>query len=76
MFTKTLIAAALVMPALALSSTAFAGGTYQGGPKSGLWTNSPSQTVETNKPYAQIGQSTTNRHIYRGGPNSPVLHGR
>jgi hypothetical protein len=69
MFTKTFIAVALVVPALALSSTAFAGGTYQGGPKSGLWTNSP--TVETNKPYAEIVSPTSNRQIYQGGP-----HGR
>ena len=36
MFTKSLIAAALVVPAFALSSAAFAGHVYQGGPKSGL----------------------------------------
>ncbi len=36
MFKKSLIAAALVVPAFALSSAAFAGQVYQGGPKSGL----------------------------------------
>ncbi len=74
MSTKILIAAALVVPALALSSTAFAGGTYQGGPKSGLWNNSP--TVETSKPYAEIVQPTDNRHVYQGGPKSTIPHGR
>ncbi len=66
MLTKTLIAAALVVPALALSSAAFAGSTYQGGPKSGLWTNTPS--VQTNTPYAEVVQPTVNRPIYQGGP--------
>lgn len=74
MFTKTFIAVALVIPALALSSPAFAGGTYQGGPKSGLWTSSP--TVETNKPYAEVVSPTSNRHIYQGGPKSTIPHGR
>ncbi len=75
MSTKTLIAVALVVPALALSSTAFAGGTYQGGPKSGLWNNN-SPTVETNKPYAEVAPATNNRHIYQGGPKTTIPHGR
>ena len=73
MSTKTLIAAVLIVPALALSSSAFAGGTYQGGPKSGLWNNSPS--FETKTPYAEIVQPT-NRHVYQGGPKTTIPHGR
>ena len=48
MFKKSLIAAALVVPAFALSSAAFAGQVYQGGPKSGLSASAP--TFEANKP--------------------------
>ena len=73
MFTKSLIAAAL---AVALSSAAFAGQTYQGGPKSGLWTNTQSQSFEANKPYAQDLATRTGNQIYQGGPKSAIPHGR
>lgn len=79
MFTKTLIAAAVAVPAFALASTGFAGPTYQGGPKSSIAIGAPNQTVETKKPYAEYvptKRSGTNAHIYQGGPNSPVPHRR
>ena len=56
MFRKSLVAAALVIPALALSTASFAGQAYQGGPKSGVSTigkASGAQPFEANKPYAQ-----------------------
>lgn len=71
MFAKSLIAATL---ALALSSAAFAG-TYQGGPKSGGWTNASSRSVEVNKPYAQ-DVSGRGGHVYPGGPKTTIPHGR
>lgn len=77
MLTKTLIAAALAIPALALSSAAFAGQVYQGGPKSGISRNV--QTVEINKPYAQLVPGTrvgTSTHVYQGGPKSTMPHGQ
>ena len=84
MFMKSLIAAALVVPAIALSSAAFAGQAYQGGPKSGLTTNTHS--FEPNKPYAQdVGKpyaqdlnarTGKHMHIYQGGPQTSVPHGR
>jgi hypothetical protein len=75
MFIRTL---ALVIPAIALSGTAYAGAVYQGGPKSGIPMAATSQ-IEINKPYAQYVPGTpvnTNRHIYRGGPQTGVPHGR
>ena len=77
MFTKSLIAAALVVPALALSSAAYAGPNYRGGPKSGITTSTP--TFESNKPYAQFVPDTrpsTNRHVYQGGPKTAIPHGQ
>jgi hypothetical protein len=74
MFKKSLIAAALVVPAIALSSAAFAGQTYQGGPKSGL--TARVQTFEANKPYAQDVSARTGKHIYQGGPKTVVPHGQ
>ena len=74
MFKKSLIAAALVVPALALSSAAFAGQAYQGGPKSGLSTNA--QSFEANKPYAQDVSARAGKHIYQGGPRTVVPHGQ
>ena len=75
MFIKTLIATALVVPALALSSMAFADPVYRGGPKSGIWTSA--RTFESNKPYAQnvpAARTTTGKHIYQGGPKTVVPH--
>jgi hypothetical protein len=69
MFTKSLIAAAL---AVALSSAAFAGQAYQGGPKSGLTVRV--QSFEANKPYAQDVSARAGKHIYQGGPNSAITH--
>ena len=71
MFTKSLIAAAL---AVALSSAAFAGQAYQGGPKSGLSTNA--QSFEANKPYAQDVSARAGKHIYQGGPKTATPHGQ
>ena len=74
MFKKTLMAAALVVPALALSSAAFAGQVYQGGPKSGL--TATSQSFEANKPYAQDVSARASQHSYRGGPKTVNPHGQ
>ena len=74
MFKKSLIAAALVVPAIALLSAAFAGQTYQGGPKSGQSTNA--QSFEANKPYAQDMTARASKHIYQGGPRTVVPHGQ
>jgi hypothetical protein len=74
MFKKSLIAAALVVPALALSSAAFAGQAYQGGPRSGLSTNA--QSFEANKPYAQDLNARAGKHIYQGGPKTVIPHGQ
>jgi hypothetical protein len=71
MIKKSLIAAALVVPAFALSSAAFAGQVYQGGPKSGLSASAP--TFEANKPYAQFvpdNRAATSKHTYRRGPKT------
>ena len=76
MFKKSLIAAVLLVPAVALSSTAFAGQVYQGGPKSGLSTNAQSQSFEANKPYAQDFTARAGNHIYQGGPKTTTPHGR
>jgi len=75
MFKKSLIAAALVVPAFALSSAAFAGQVYQGGPKSGLSASAP--TFEANKPYAQFvpdNPTATSKHTYRRGPRTVIPH--
>lgn len=78
MFTKTLIPAAVVISALALSNAVYAGPVYQGGPKSPV-ANAPTQTFQTNKPYAQYAPGTqvgVKDHIYIGGPKSPIPHAR
>ena len=75
MFKKSLIAAALVVPAFALSSAAFAGQVYQGGPKSGL--SASAQTFEANKPYAQFvpdNRAATSKHTYRSGRKTLIPH--
>ena len=75
MFKKSLIAAALVVPAFALSSAAFAGQVYQGGPKSGL--SASAQTFEANKPYAQFvpdNRAATSKHRDQGGPKTVKPH--
>jgi len=75
MFKKSLIAAALVVPAFALSSAAFAGQVYQGGPKSGLTASAP--TFEANKPYAQFvpdNRAATSKHPYQAGPKTVKPH--
>ena len=75
MFKKSLIAAALVVPAFALSSAAFAGQVYQGGPKSGLSTSA--QTFEANKPYAQSvpdNRAATSKHTYQRRPKTVISH--
>jgi hypothetical protein len=75
MFKKSLIAAALVVPAFALSSAAFAGQVYQGGPKSGLSASAP--TFEANKPYAQFvpdNRAATRQHRYQAGPKTVKPH--
>ena len=74
MFKKSLIAAALLVPAVALSSAAFAGQAYQGGPKSGLTVRV--QSFEANKPYAQDVSARTGKHIYLGGPKATGQHGK
>ena len=77
MFTKSLIAAALVVPAFALSSAAYAGPVYQGGPKSGI--TATAQTFEANKPYAQAvpnNRAVAGKHIYQGGPKTVTPHGQ
>jgi hypothetical protein len=78
MFTKTIIAAALVT--LASSGAVYAGLVYQGGPKSNSTMSvAPSQTFEIKKPYARYEPGTpvrTNRHIYRGGPKADSSHER
>ncbi len=71
MFTKSLIATAL---AVALSSAAFAGQAYQGGPKSGL--TASAQRFEVNKPYAQDVSARAGVHVYPGGPKTTIPHGR
>ncbi len=75
MFKKSLIAAALVVPALALSSAAFSQ-AYQGGPRGGLATRT--QTVDS-KPYAQFvtdSRAALNKYGYQGGPETAAPHGR
>jgi hypothetical protein len=75
MFKKSLIAAALAVPAFALSSAAFAGQVYQGGPKSGLSTSA--QTFEANKPYAQFvpdNRAATSKHTYQRRPKTVIPH--
>jgi hypothetical protein len=75
MFKKSLIAAALMVPAFALSSAAFAGQVYQGGPKSGL--SASAQTFEANKPYAQFvpdNRAATGKHTHRSGPKTLIPH--
>ncbi len=75
MFKKSLIAAALVVPAFALSSAAFAGQVYQGGPKSGLSTSA--QTFEADKPYAQFvpdNRAATSKHTYQRRPRTVIPH--
>jgi hypothetical protein len=75
MFIRTLTATALVIPAIALSSAAYAGAVYQGGPKSDVTRAAASQTFETKKPYAQYVPGTgtlsptTKKHLYKSGPN-------
>ncbi len=71
MFTKSLLAAAL---AVALSSAAFAGQAYQGGPKSGLTTRA--QSFEVDKPFAQDVSARAGGHVYWGGPKTTIPHGR
>jgi len=74
MLKKSLIAAALVVPALALSSTAYSQ-VYQGGPKSTIATRT--QTFEVNKPYAQFVQEKAKTgHKYLGGPMGAMPHGQ
>ena len=74
MLKKSLIAAALVVPALALSSTAYSQ-VYQGGPKSAIATRA--QTFEVNKPYAQFVQDKAKTgHKYEGGPMGAMPHGQ
>ena len=70
MFRKSLFAAALVIPAIALSTATFAGQAYQGGPKSGANTtqSQTAQRFEPNKPYAQALEERKSRHVYQGGP--------
>ena len=75
MFKKSLVAAALVVPAFALSSAAFAGQAYQGGPKSGLTASAP--TFEANKPYAQFvpdNRAATSKYRYQAGPKTVKPH--
>jgi hypothetical protein len=75
MFKKSLIAAALVVPAFALSSAAFAGQVYQGGPKSGLSTSA--QTFEANKPYAEFvpdNRAAISKHTYQRRPKTVIPH--
>ncbi len=76
MFPKTLAAAALLVPAVALADAASAGSAYQGGPKSTVSTGAPSQTFETKKPFAQYvpGATVRSKHIYQGGPQSTIPH--
>lgn len=79
MFIRTITIAALVVPAIALSGAAYAGDAYQGGPKSSIPMTTATQSFEIKKPYAQYVPGTpasTNRHIYRGGPQTGVPHGR
>lgn len=74
MFTKTLIAAVLVAPALALSAAAYAGPVYQGGPKSPLATYT---NPEAKAPYAQYvpaPKPAVTPHGYQGGPKTNVPH--
>ena len=79
MFTRTFSAAVLVTSAIALSGAAYAGPVYQGGPKSSIPTTAATQTFEIKKPYAQYVPGTpasTNRHMYKGGPQTGVPHNR
>jgi hypothetical protein len=75
MFKKSLILAALLVPAVALSSAANAQ-AYQGGPRGVLVVKT--QPVD-NKPYAQFVPNTrgvSHQHIYNGGPKASAPHGR
>lgn len=75
MLTKSLIAAAVVVPALALSSAGY-GQVYQGGPKGGIATRAP---TADGKPYAQFvpqAPASGNKHVYRGGPKDVTPHGQ
>jgi hypothetical protein len=77
MFKKSLIAAALLVPAFALSSAAYADMVYQGGPKSGIRSSAPA--FEANKPYAQAVpgvRAATSKHLYQGGPKTVTPHGQ
>ena len=71
MFRKSLYAVALVIPTVALSTAAFAGEGYQGGPKSDLPKATQLQTAqpfEPYKPYAQAVEVRKGKHVYQGGP--------
>jgi len=72
MFKKSLIAFALVIPAVALSSAAYAEQAYQGGPKSGVTIRAKS--FEANKPYAQAVNVRVDKHVYQGGPMMAMPH--
>jgi hypothetical protein len=74
MLRKSLLAAALVVPA-ALSTAAFAGQAYQGGPKSSVSKATQPQTIqqfEPNKPYAQAVEERKGKHVYQGGPGTNI----
>ena len=70
MLRKSLLAVALVIPAVALSTATYAEQTYQGGPKSALAKTAQAQAkqFEPNKPYAQLVDERKVRHVYQGGP--------
>lgn len=72
MFTKSLFAAALLIPVVALSGVTYAGQTYRGGPKSGTVTKTA--PAEPNKPYAQAVEERKGKHVYQGGPQSTIPH--
>jgi hypothetical protein len=66
-----------MVPAFALSSAAYAGPVYQGGPKSGITTSGPA--FEANKPYAQFvpgARAAAGKHVYQGGPKTATPQGQ
>ena len=75
MFRKSLLAAALAVPAIALSTATYAGDAYRGGPKSGVTAATKTTTaksVDPNQAYAQAIEERKGRHVYQGGPSSNI----
>lgn len=77
MLTKILVSAALAVSVAGMSTVAFAETVYQGGPRGMTTVRASTPAIQTNKPYAQYlpaERAGANKHLYFGGPKSPVPH--